>query len=202
MANIEIIITNRDVQDALGDLLNRLTEPAPVFAGISKELAYQVEQIFENEGPGFSALNANVKGRGTASGGWPQLAPSTVKKRGSAHPILQISGNLARSFLPFSGDDHAGIGSNSPYAPIHFLGGEIKMPARSQKAYFHQDKKTGAVGNKFVKKKKSNFAQWVTLPAYVINIPARPMLPVDAQGNLLPHVAETLLDMFADYILE
>ncbi len=201
MANIEIIITNRDVQDALGDLLNRLTEPAPVFAGISKELEYQVEQIFENEGPGFSALNANVKGRGTTSGGWPQLAPSTVKKRGSAHPILQISGNLARSFLPFSGDDHAGIGSNSPYAPIHFFGGQIKKPARTSEVFFKQNK-NGSIGNRFVKKEKSNFAQTVNIAAHVINIPARPMLPVDAQGNLLPRVAENLLDMFADYILE
>lgn len=202
MANLELSIANNDVQQSLANLLSRLTDTAPVFAGIAQELATNVETIFQDEGPGFSPTNANIKGRGTAPGGWPQLAPRTVKKRGSAHPILQVTGALARSFLPFSGDDVAGIGTNLVYAPIHFLGGTIEMPARSQKAYFKQDKKTGAVGNKFVKKNKSNFAQWVTLPAYKITIPARPMLPVDAQGNLLPKTAESILEMFSDYVLE
>jgi phage gpG-like protein len=202
MTNIELKVTHNDVQQGLQDLLEHLTNTAPVFASISQEFATQTELIIQNEGPGYSTLNANIKGRGTASGGWPQLAPRTIKQRGSAHPILQITGALARSFLPYSGDDYAGIGSNDPRAAIHFFGGKIQMPARSQQAYFRQDQKTGEVGNKFVKKKKSNFAQWVTIPAYVINIPARPMFPVDAEGNLLPHVAETLLEIFADYLLE
>lgn len=202
MANFELSISDDNVQQSLAALLNRITEPAPVFAGISQELLRQTEAIFENEGPGFSTANANIKGRGTAPGGWPQLAPRTIKKRGSDHPILQVTGALARSFLPFSGDDVAGIGSNYVTALIHFLGGTINMPARSQQAYFKQDKKTGVVGNKFVKKNKSTFAQWVTIPAYKITIPARPMLPVDEQGNLLPTAAEAILDIFADYLLE
>lgn len=202
MANLELQIIDTAVQESLAALLSRLTDTAPVFAGIAQELATNVETIFQEEGPGFSSTAANIKGRGTAPGGWPQLAPRTIKQRGSAHPILQVTGALARSFLPFSGDDFAGVGSNLVYAPIHFFGGTIDMPARSQKAYFKQDKKTGAVDNKFVKKNKSNFAQWVTLPAYKITIPARPMLPVDAQGNLLPNTAESILGMFSDYLLE
>lgn len=202
MATVELRITNNEVQQSLTELIKRLTDTAPVFASIEQELTSNVESIFENEGPGFSAANANIKGRGTAPGGWPQLAPSTIKKRGSAHPILQVSGALARSFEGFSGDDLAGIGSNYVTALIHFLGGTINMPARSQKAYFKQDKKTGVVGNKFVKKNKSNFSQNVTLPAYKITIPARPMLPVDAQGNLLPNTAEAILGIFTDYLLE
>ncbi len=43
---------------------------------------YRLErERFASEGGGF----------------WPQLAPSTVKKRGSAHPILDVTGALRRS---------------------------------------------------------------------------------------------------------
>ncbi|HTF98671.1 MAG TPA: phage virion morphogenesis protein [Cellvibrio sp.] len=202
MANFELQITNNDIQEFLGGLINRLTDSRPLFAGVAQEFATQTELIFQNEGPGYSATNANIKGRGTAAGGWPQLAPRTIKQRGSAHPILQITGALARSFITDFGADFAALGTNSPYAPIHFFGGQINMPARSQKAYFKRNEKTGDVGNLFVKKKKSNFEQWVTIPAYTINIPARPMMPVDKNGELIPRAAEALMEMFENYVLD
>ena len=111
-------------------------------------------------------------------------------------------GSLARSFTTDFGDDYAALGTNHPLAPIHFFGGKINIPARSQQAYFNQDKKTGEVGKLFVKKKKSNFAQWVTIPAYTINMPARPMLPVDKNGELTPRAADAIMGIFEDFVLE
>lgn len=202
MANIELTISSSELQSYLGGLVQRLTDARPLFAGIAQELATQTELIFQDEGPGYSATNANIKGRGTASGGWPQLAPKTIKQRGTAHPILQVTGALARSFTTDFGDDFAALGSSNPYAAIHFFGGQINMPARSQQAYFNQDKKTGEVGKLFVKKKKSNFAQWVTIPAYTINMPARPMMPVDKNGELTPRAADAIMGIFEDFVLE
>lgn len=58
-------------------------------------------------------------------------------------------------------------------AAVQEFGGEIDVPAREQEIYFKQGK-NGVVGNKFVKKSKSNFSQTVNVPAHKIVIPPRP----------------------------
>lgn len=66
-----------------------------------------------------------------AEGGitWQELAPSTVKQRGSEHPILERSGDLEESFME-GGTDHVEDinekemtwGSAKPYALFHQTG--------------------------------------------------------------------------------
>ena len=175
---LKLEVQDQALRQRVDALLKTLTDPAPLMAGISQEMLTQTEARIQQEGPG-----------------WPQLKPATVKRRGSAHPILQVTGALARSFTPDSGKDYAMVSSNDPRAPVHFFGAKLTIPARSQRAYFKQDNKTGDVGNLFVKKSKSNFAQWVTMPAYEINIPARPMLPVDENGNLTPTALEAIMEI-------
>lgn len=68
------------------------------------------------------------------------------------------------------------VGTSAPYGAIQQFGGTINIAARSQQAYFHATK--DEVLPQFVNKRKANFAQWVTLPAYKINIPARPWLGI------------------------
>lgn len=53
----------------------------PAFNSIKRDWIDWNQQQFDTEG-------------GRASGGWAQLAPSTIASRGSAHPILQLSGAL------------------------------------------------------------------------------------------------------------
>lgn len=53
-------------------------------------------------------------------GEWPGLAPSTVKKRGSAHPILQVTGDLFRS-LTRGGKGYLAV--STPYSIV--LGTEL-----------------------------------------------------------------------------
>lgn len=67
------------------------------------------------------------------------------------------------------------VGTNAPYGAVHQFGATINRPARSTQVYFRQGR-DGEVGTQFVKRRQSNFAQWVTLPAYTIGIPARPWL--------------------------
>ena len=181
---IEVELNSEELQATLNQMLGLIDRPKRLFVAITQELAAATELRFQDEGPG-----------------WPQLKPRTVKARGSAHPILQVSNALARSFSTEATDDYGLIGSNVPYAAIHQFGGTITMPARKQSLYFRQ-KKDGTVGNRFVKKSKSNFAQDANRKAYSFYIPARPMLPIDNNKKLLPATAQNILNLFADFILD
>lgn len=64
---------------------------------------------------------------------WQPLAKSTVRKRGSANPILRVSGRMARTHLRANSQE-AVIGSNLAYAAIHQHGGEIKRQGGTLKA--------------------------------------------------------------------
>lgn len=59
---------------------------------------------------------------------------------------------------------------------VHQYGATIHHPEHSRTLYFRVNKKTGV--SRFAKKKRSNLAQNVTVPAYDQVIPARPFLPI------------------------
>lgn len=156
---IRLDVQDKALRQRVSALLRKLTDPSPLMAGIAQELLTQTEERFAEEGPG-----------------WPQLAPSTAEQRGSAHPILQVTGALARSFLPSSGKDFAQISSNDPRAPWHFYGtAPYVIRPRNKKAL--------AFGNVLTKK--------VNHPG----LPARPMLPVDENGNLTPTALEAIMEI-------
>lgn len=67
-------------------------------------------------------------------------------------------------------------GTSLPYvAAIQEFGATIQIQAHTKELYFKQGK-NGAIGNKFVKKSKSNFAQEVNVGAYTVFIPPRPFM--------------------------
>lgn len=68
------------------------------------------------------------------------------------------------------------IGTDVEYGAIHHFGGEIKYEARMRRTHFRQDQRTGLVGNKFVRKARSNFMQESQGKAYKVNMPRRPFL--------------------------
>lgn len=108
---------------------------------------------------------------------WQALSPRYQRrKRKNQDKILVLDGYLANTLRYQVGGGELVFGSNRPYAAIQHFGGTIQVAARSQQAYFRQDSKTGEVGNRFVKRKASNFAQWVSMGAYTIRMPARPFL--------------------------
>lgn len=115
-----------------------------------------------------------------------------VQKRGGK--TLTESGHLGNSIASGWTPRLAKWGTNRIYAAIHQFGGQMNIAARSQQAYFRQDGRTGLVGNRFVKKRRSNFAQWVTIAAYSIAMPARPFLGVSADDE------RDILDLVSDHI--
>ncbi len=74
----------------------------------------------------LSAIRTEGESEGVT---WPQLAPATVKRRGSAHPMLVVTGALENSFIR-GGLDHVEVvaprkliwGSRSPLALFHQFG--------------------------------------------------------------------------------
>lgn len=128
---------------------------------------------------------------------WAALSPRYKKRKDRARPGAKtlVYDNFLKNQLRYQvAQGELLFGSDREYAAIHQFGGEIQIPARSQQAYFRQDRRSGEVGNRFVRKGKSNFAQWVTLPAYKITIPARPWLGLSAADR------EELLRLVGDHL--
>mgnify|MGYP000007448031 FL=1 len=149
---IEIKVDTDQLERSLTQLSQRLVHRRPLMKKLAAVMHNAVDENFEAEG-----------------------RPKWLGIKHRQGRVLRDSGALQNSISERSDDDTAIVGTNLPYAAIHQFGGEIKRAARSQQAYFHQ-KKDGSVGNRFVKKSRSNFSQWVTIGSGVVNMPARPYL--------------------------
>lgn len=109
---------------------------------------------------------------------WEPLAPATLKRK-RTNKILQERGYLKGLLRYQATNEFLAFGSDRVYAHIQHEGGTIDIAARSQQLHF-KISKDGTVGNRFVKKKNSNFAQWASMAAYTIDIPARPFIGLSA----------------------
>ncbi|WP_314140422.1 phage virion morphogenesis protein [Buttiauxella noackiae] len=154
----KITFDTGDFERSLGELINRLENREPILREMAAAMADAVEENFARQG----------------RPSWMGWSPAYARKR-SGGKILQKSGRLAASITQYSTNDEAVVGTNVKYARIHQEGGEINIAARSQQAYYRQNK-DGSVGNRFVKKSRSNFSQWHSMGAYKIKMPARPFL--------------------------
>ncbi len=188
---IEIKLDDAALRARLNGLMSALANTQPMMASIASELAAQTEMAFTDEGPG-----------------WPQLKPSTVKRRGSAHPILQVSNALARSVTMQSGADYAQVGSNLSYAAIHQFGGTIKRKGKAGSVRLRTDAK----GNLLRQSGHSNLARFAksTHKRYIernyqgkdysIEIPARPFLPITADGQLKPTALDAVMGVLQQFL--
>ena len=116
------MLGERQVSREILGVGQRATNAAPAFASIADDITDWTEEQFTTEG-----------GR---SGGWAQLAPSTVKSRGSAHPILRVHGDLMREMTNRASwiitDDFAHFQPEDEQARIggFHQSGTVKMPQR------------------------------------------------------------------------
>lgn len=184
---IDIRIESAAVQAVLRNLENAGHNMTPAYRVIAMELVSITEKRFADEGPGWPELSAATIGQRQREGHWPGK-------------MLQVSGGLAASVGSDYGDHFALVGASKIYAAIQQLGGTVHHEARQGEVYFKQDKRTGEVGNRFVKKKHSNFAQSVNIGAHDTEIPARPYIPIDADGNLDHDAEQAVLETVLDYL--
>lgn len=125
---------------------------------------------------------------------WAPLAPSTLARKKGPR-TLRESGLLQDSMRHQVSGEELEFGTDRPYGAIHQFGGTIEQAARSQQVYFKQGK-DGNVGNRFVSKRKANFAQWVTRGAQSAEMPARPYLGLSTvdESEILAIVSDYLVD--------
>lgn len=118
---VEIEININELEISLTRLIDLGQDLTPVSRGIAGVLADIPERAF--------AAQANPE-TGEA---WEALSPVTIKRRGSATPILQVSGQLAGSVQSDYGRDFARVSINKEYATTMFFGakqGEFGRTAR------------------------------------------------------------------------
>ncbi|MGL5799269.1 MAG: phage virion morphogenesis protein [Plesiomonas sp.] len=167
-----------EFERGISEMLETLTHREPLMREIAATMAEAVEDNFNSEGR-------------PAWAGW---SPAYAKRRAGGK-ILQRSGRLASSIVQLSDNDSASVGTNVKYARIHQEGGEITRKARRQTLHFKQNTKTGQVGQRFVKKSKSNFAQTVSVGVYRMTMPARPFLSLTDQD--IDQLEETVSAYFS-----
>jgi phage virion morphogenesis protein len=195
---IEIQITGGQVIDQLEKVRAALQNTAPLMSRISLVLLAQTEQAFAKGGvPAWHPLSARTIKDRTKRGTWPGQ-------------ILQDSGQLAASITPSSGADFAQISTNKAYAAIQQFGGVIHHNAYSIK----QNLRTDAKGN-LLRQGKDGKAKNLAVfakaghkrvtervaehPAHDSMIPARPFMPVDADGSLTQPALTAVLAAFDDF---
>jgi phage virion morphogenesis protein len=149
-APFTITVDDAQVQAALANLIRHVSDLTPTMQAIGRALGDLTEDAFQAEGPG-----------------WPQLQPATVKRRGSAHPILQVTGGLAASITHGGDRDAAWVGAPKEYAAVQQFG---------------QPK--GASGTT----RRGAPIPWG-------DIPPRPYLPVTAAGDLTAAAHDKVLDI-------
>lgn len=148
-------INDLEVQSALAKLAQQVRNKDPVLDAIGGELLKRVQLGFRNSQS-------------------PEGVPWAPLKKRTGKPLVDSS-RLRDSITYIVNGDSGSVGTNVIYAAIHNFGGDIQHAARSQQAYFKKGK--DGISNKFVKKNRSNFSQWVTIGAHSVTIPARSFLP-------------------------
>lgn len=150
-----------ELQDWLDSGLDRTVASVAMFDKMGASLLASVRQGIQSE-------------KAPDGTPWAQLKAATVRRRGSAHPILRHTNRLYQSITYAHDREHAQVGTNMTYARRHQKGGESKHKAGMRSMYFSLNKKSGKL--RLVKKSRSNFVMDARHGDYTVNIPARPYL--------------------------
>lgn len=160
-AILDVTLDQTEIGQALDSLVNRMTDLTKPLNDIAEYLHQSTDDRFRQQ----------VAPDGSP---WAPLAPSTLARKKSGR-ILREAGTLQDTLRHSISNNELSFGTDRPYGAIHQFGGKIEQAARSQQVYFRQGK-DGTVGSRFVKKNRSNFAQWASRGAYTASLLARPYL--------------------------
>lgn len=117
----------------------------------------------------------------TEAGPGGQPWPASARAREEGGQTLTDTGRLRASITREVSADALAIGTNVVYAAIHQFGGTIQHPARTVTVYRHVKARMDQFSDwRFVKRKNANYAETHEVPAYSVDMPARPFLGIDA----------------------
>lgn len=201
---LEVSLRDGGGRDALKRLEARLDDLSPVFREIAGIL--------------FDVTQENFRLGGQPS--WLPLAPATIRARTKDRSwpgriLIGRLGILIASVHQFSTNDAAIISAATPYAEIQQLGGTIERAARSGSLRLRTKAngdlvRQGGFGTKknlavFARSKGRNPHKrynevGFSSAAHSITIPARPYLPMTAEGELQPEADTGILGALNTYL--
>lgn len=187
--NFTITVDDGEVRQALAAMANAAADMEPAWDDVGSLLVAQSMHQFETQS-------------GPDGAKWTPLAASTLRRRGrSGTPaILQDKGHLRQSVRSAASSDGVIVGSDRVYAAIHQLGGTIRRHAHSRPVYFKQSDIL-AGRRRFVSRKSSDFMQYAEVGDHDVSIPARPYLPLRADGTLPGDVGAEVVGILRDHLL-
>lgn len=172
---MQLTVKDGPLRRALKNIAAAGADMTPLMRALAGTLATETAVNFEEEGR-------------------PPWVPSLAAQKRDGM-TLSDTGHLQRSITTAYDARSAVIGTDVEYARLHQLGGTVARKGRE--VYFRQGK-DGTIGRRFVKKKRSNFAQ--AARDHTATYPARPFLPVNADGALQDGVEQKLLDTALRYL--
>lgn len=135
---------------------------------------YGVPAVVATELYNQTVKNFEANGRPS----WAGLSPVTKARRAAlgygSENILRMRNDLFKAITPFSGSDFAGVGVShtAPYAAMQQFG--------AKKGQFGQSK-------------RGNPLPWG-------DVPARPYIPIDKNGNLQPEAEDAVIGVVTHYL--
>lgn len=149
--------------------VKRLADLEPAMKVVATRLYTEVMENFEKGGV------------------FPQPWPKSMRVIRKGGQTLVDKGILRRSFTAGRrwGADFAEIGSDVKYAAIHQYGGMFVMPSRT-----NAHRTTGRFMSREAAGKAKKAVRVSFTASRTVTMPARPMLPVDAAGNLRPETEQ------------
>lgn len=147
----------------LDRLIAQCVDTKPIMDGIGNVLASKVRQGFR-----------------TSTDPWGKQWKPLKRRKGQ--PLVD-TGRLRSSISYHAISGSVAVGTNVSYAPYHQFGFTINKEVRAGEVYFKRNR-DGSVGNRFVRKSVSDFAQSVIFGAHTVTVPARPYLPITPQHTV------------------
>lgn len=164
-------IDDREVLGTLMGLVGRMERPEGFTKNVGEHMLRSTRRNFQDQ-------------KAPDGTPWAPLARSTVRKRGSATPILTLKGYLRGSINYQASAERVTIGTAAVYAAIHQLGGRIEREGRIAEITQERDEATGKLGRFARRGAQGAVASQVQVGPYHIDIPARPFLGVSAADQV------------------
>ncbi|ECL8857196.1 phage virion morphogenesis protein [Salmonella enterica] len=176
---MQLTVQDGPLRRALKNIAAAGTDMTPLMRALAGTLATETAVNFEEEGR-------------------PPWVPSLAAQKHDG-TTLSDTGHLQRSVTTAYDARSAVIGTNVVYARLHQLGGTVKRRARDVILYRRVDEH-GKLTAGFVEKRQASYVQKTRIGDHTATYPARPFLPVNADGSLQDGVEQKLLDTALRYL--
>ena len=206
MTTFTVNVHDEAVRAALGALQQRVANMGLPLLALGEQMHERVDKRFSSQtGPDGQA--------------WKPLKRATIKRKHGT-TILTDRGHLRQSIVPQVSGNTLTLSAVEPYAAIHHFGGTIQRKAGHTVVAHRIDAKGNLLRRAFTEGAGANFGgnalvfaktkgsaahkraiyQKFAHGAYAIKMPARPFMPIRADGTLYATEQALILKAIEDWI--